>query len=125
MYLLTRDRSKPFIGKTTLYRLPNTEGEYEAELLSEFFTDPNIKKGQITAADLSPNGSTLAMISNETLWLFQNISGENFFDGEFLKLDLPIKLDMEGVVFQDDRTLYLCNEEKSGEPGILYRIILY
>ncbi len=122
LYLLTRDRSKPFIGKTTLYRLPDTPGNYEAELLGDFFTDPKKSKGQITAADFNPGGTTLVMISNEVLWLFQNIEGEDFFSGEMKKLDLPVQLDMEGVVFLDDCTIYMCNENKSGNPAILYKV---
>lgn len=124
LYLLTRDRSDPFIGKTSLYRLPNTPGTYEATFVVDFFTNTNKDKGQITAADLSPDGKTLAMISKEKMWLFQNISGDDFFAGEVLNLDLPIQLDMEGAIFADDCTLYLSNEDKPSKPAILYKIAI-
>ena len=42
------------------------------------------EKGQITAADLSPDGQTMAMISNTSIWIFQNISGEYFFRWGFI-----------------------------------------
>ncbi len=124
LYLLTRDRSKPFVGKTDLYRLPNVPGIYEAKWLGEFFTDTKKSKGQITAADLSPDGSTLAMISDETLWLFQNIVDEDYFGGEISKLDLPVQVDMEGIVFQDNCTIYMSNENKSNNPAALHKVTI-
>jgi len=124
LYLLTKDRSSPFLGRTSLYRLPKTVGTHEATFIEQFSTDNDKGKGKITAADLSPDESTLAMISSEKLWLFQNIQGDDFFNGELLKLDLPVQLDMEGVVFKDDCTLYMSNEDKSSAPAILYEITL-
>jgi hypothetical protein len=124
LYLLTKDRSKPFLGITNLYRLPNTAGTYEAVLLGQFMTDTNKDKGRITAADLSPDGQTLAMLSNEKLWLFQNIVEDDFFGGDVLDLNLPVQLDMEGIVFKDDCSLYLSNEDKASAPAILYEILL-
>ena len=122
LYLMTRDRSKPFIGKTSLYRLPNVEGTYEATFIKEFYTDAKKDKGQITAADLSPDGKTLAMVSKEQIWLFQNIINDDFLGGEMLKLELPIQVDMEGLVFQNNCTIYLSNEDKPSNPSILYQI---
>lgn len=124
LYLLTRDRSDPFVGKTSLYRLPNVPGTYDATFVMDFFTDNNKDKGQITAADLSPDGKTLVMISKEQMWLFQNITGDDFFMGEALVLELPVQLDMEGVVFEDNCILYLSNEDKPNKPAILYQVVI-
>lgn len=64
------------------------------------------------------------MISKEKIWLFQNIAGGDFFAGEVLELDLPVRLDMEGVVFTDHCTLYLSNEDKPRKPAFLYKIAI-
>ena len=122
LYLLTRDRTKPFVGKTTLYRLPAEPGNYEATFLGDFITDAKKRKGQITAADISPDETTLVVISKEVIWLFQNIQGEDFLGGEMMKLDLPLQLDMEGVVFLNDCHIYMCNENKSGNMAKLYKV---
>lgn len=122
LYLLTRDRSIPFIGKTSLYRLPNTPGNYEATYLMEYFTVDNKSKGQITAADISPNGKTLGMISNDAIWLFQNIGKDDFLSAEVFRLEFPIDKDMAGLVFQDNCTLYLSSEDRPDKPAILYQI---
>lgn len=124
LYLLTRDRSKPFKGVTRLYRLPNTAGNHQAVFLAEFKTADKKNKGQITAADISPDGTTLALLSNEVLWLFNDFSGEDFFSGTVTRKDLAEKLQLESIVFQDNCTLYLTNEEKSKEPASLYTIRL-
>ncbi len=122
LYLLTKDRSKPFAGKTRLYRLPDAPGTHEAEFLVEFFTDKSEVKGQITSADISPDGSVLALLSNEMLYIFRDFSGNDFFSGTPERNELPLKRQMEGVVFLDNCMLYLTNEAKSGEPAMLYRV---
>ncbi|MFN0175398.1 MAG: hypothetical protein ACKVU0_12165 [Saprospiraceae bacterium] len=122
LYLLTKDRSKPFAGKTRLYRLPDASGNYQAEFLAEFFTDKDKAKGQITAADLSPDGSVLAVLSNRRLYLFKDFFGNDYFSGTLEKSDLPLSRQMEGLVFQDNCTVFLTNEAKPGEPGKLYEV---
>ena len=122
LYLLTKDRSKPFTGTTKLYRLPNTIGSHKAVLLGDFKTDDNKNKGQITAADISPDGSKLTMLANETIWIFSDFIGENFFSGKVKRIDLSLELQLESIVFQDDCTLYLTNEKTDKEPANLYEI---
>jgi hypothetical protein len=122
IYLLTKDRSKPFAGKTKLYRLLDLAGTQQAEFLAEFFTDKDEKKGQITAADISPDGSTLALLSNQRLYLFKDFVGNYFFSGTLEKSDLPLHRQMEGLVFRDSCTLFLTNEAKPGQPGMLHEI---
>ncbi len=122
IYLLTKDRSKPFAGKTRLYRLPNAAGVHTAEFLAEFFTDKDEKKGQITSADLSPGGSILAILSNQRLYLFNGFSGHDFFSGTLELSDFPINRQMEGLVFQDSCIIFLTNEAKPGAPGMLYEV---
>ena len=122
LYLFTRDRSIPFFGKTTLYRLPTEPGNYEAEHLGEYITYAEELQGQITSADISPDGSTLALLAKERIYLFKNIHGDDFFGGQLERNDLPIQRQMESVVFSDNCTLYLSNEKNQGEPGALYKL---
>ena len=124
LFLLTRDRSLPFAGKTRLYKIPNTPGDYIAEYVDEFVTDKDQKKGQITAADISADFSRLVMISNESVWLFQNISGEDFFTGELIHCDFSRSSDLEGIVFQEENTLFLTSEGKPDEAAQLFRMTI-
>lgn len=122
LYLFTKDRSKPFAGKTTLYRLPNTVGNHSATLLAEWSTDNDKDKGRITAADISPDGQTLALLSNEVVWLFDQFAGADFFEGRARRIDLPYRVQMEGMVWKDNCSLYLSNEHESEAESQLYQL---
>ena len=122
LYLLTKDRSKPFVGKTKLYQLSMEPGTQIATLLGEFNTESKKAKGAITGADISPDGTKLALLSNEVIWVFSDFIGTAFFDGTVTRFDLPVEKQMEGIVFQDDCTLFIVNEGKSNQPGDLHQI---
>jgi len=122
LFLVTKDRSKPFEGKTKLYELPNEVGTHTARLLDEFKTDNKKSKGAITAADISPDKTKLAILSNEVIWVFSNFSGTAFFTGTVSRFDLPVQRQMEGLVFSDNCILLLINEEKANQPGELYQV---
>lgn len=122
IYLLTRDRSKPFNGNTRLYRLPNTVGHHQATFLATFKTDDKKNKGQITAADISQDGTTLAILANETVWIFSDYIKGKFFSGQVNRIDLSLDLQFESIAFQDDCTLYLTNEKKAEEAASLYEL---
>lgn len=124
LYLFTKDRSSPFTGKTRLYRLPNTAGTHIAVFLDEFITDDKKGKGQITAADISPDGTMVALLSNEVVWLFREFVADDFFSGNMERLDLPFERQMESIVFKDNCTLYLTNEDKSKEPACLFEMMI-
>ena len=69
-----------------------------------------------TGADISPDGSRLAVATYVALWLFDApASGDNWFAGEAHKLDLPRDLwnrQLEAVAWQDESTLLLVNERR-------------
>ena len=124
LYLLIKDRSSPFSGITRLYRLPNIAGNHSAIFQGEFITENNKDKGQVTSADLNQDGSVLAMLSNEMIWLFSGFSEGQYFSGTETKIDLPSGIQFEGIVFQDNCTLFLTSETTSGEEASLYQVDL-
>ena len=122
LYLFTKDRTKPFKGSTKLYKLPNIEGNHTAALLAEFKTNTKEEFGRITAADISPDGATVVLLANEVVWVFTQFSGEQFFGGTVQRIDLPVNVQMEGIVFQDNCTLYLTNEKQSKQSARLFEL---
>lgn len=124
IFLLSRDRSKPFSGKTRLYQLLNSPGNQEAVFLAEFETNPKKNKGQITSADISPDEKKLVILANEALWIFQDFQGNNFFSGEVTRMDLPWNYQMEAVAFEDNKTIFLTNEKQGEHVARLHRIKL-
>lgn len=122
LYLFTKDRSKPFSGKTRLYQLNNEIGTQTATFICEFQTDSKKAKGAITAGDISPDKSKIALLSNEVVWVFHGFTDTDFFNGSNDRFELPIKKQMEGIVFSDDCHLILINERKFNQPGELFRM---
>lgn len=122
LYLFTRDRSKPFQGKTKLYKLPNTPGTHTAILMGGFFTDAKQNNGAITSADISPDGSRVAILSNRAVWEFSNFQDDNFFSGSVQRTDLPLDAQMESIHYLDDCSAYLTNEKQNGYESRLFRL---
>ncbi len=122
LYLFVRDRTIPFQGMTKIYVLPTQTGNHVAKLVSTFSTDLDKDKGAITSADISPDGSVMGIISNERIWLFTNFNTPDFFLGNAQMLSLPADRQTEGIVFVDNCSLYLTNEEKAENAPMLQKV---
>lgn len=94
-----------------LYRLDtqHTDRENVLTLLGEH--DGTLS---VTAADLSPDGSTLAIATYTALWLFERpASGDNWLAGSSRRAELDRGLwrrQLEAIAWQDSATLLLINE---------------
>ena len=114
IYLFTKNRSIPI--KTSVYRIPDQPGEYVAKKMGTFDTagsntnDTDIYSYWITAADLSPNGKQLALLSHDRVWIFYNFSDDNFFGGDYKVYELETSTQKESVCFVDNSTLYITDE---------------
>ena len=114
LYLITKNRSfsGAFEAGANLYRL-DTEFTDEDNLLT--LIDSHEQMITVTGAELSPNGQTLAVISYDALWLFERpAEGDAWLSSTFKRhaLDTDVVRQMETVVWDDDTTLLLTNEER-------------
>lgn len=100
-------------GFTKRYRLPAIPGNYQAELIDSFYIN-----NFVTAADISPDGKHLALLSYGNIYIFSHFPGNSFFDGNLLKINIPLS-QAEAISFADDHTIYYAAEE-----GFLYKINL-
>lgn len=121
LWLFTRDRSSPFIGQTKLYKLPATEGTHIAQLQSAFVTDDDRSRGAIRSASISPDGSKLAIASKETLWIFTEFTGNDFFGGEVNTFNINNGTQLEGMTFKDNCILLFSDETSAEGGGSLYQ----
>ena len=67
-----------------------------------------------TAADLSPDGKRLAVLTVVSLWVFERPpEGDRWLSRPSRKLALPRErtLQAEGVTWDDDETIRICNEQ--------------
>ncbi|MCL1098958.1 hypothetical protein [Shewanella gelidii] len=115
LYLFSKNRSKPFDGKTRLYRIGDHAANFQAQYVSEFTTCTSMKHlCWITSAALSPDRSKLILLDSQRLWLFENWQGDDFFSGNAYQINLGIVTQKEAVTFYDDNTIIFTDEEFKG-----------
>ena len=114
LYLLTKNRSDT---TTDLYRFPTLQAtdEIELEKISTFELGYDVLNdgGKVTAADISPDGKTLAMLCYDAVYLFDKpTQGDDWFAGDHrqVMLDQAVTKQAEGLAFHDGH-LVLTNEE--------------
>lgn len=114
LYLFSKHRTLPMA--TNLYRIPDSAGTYVAKKISSFYTGeagPGEHKFfayWITAADISQDGTKVAIISGKKVWVFSGFQGDDFFNGTNIVIDFGVNSQKEAVVFVDNSTLYLTDE---------------
>ncbi|PIQ20928.1 MAG: hypothetical protein COW65_12150 [Cytophagales bacterium CG18_big_fil_WC_8_21_14_2_50_42_9] len=103
LYLVTKDRGAGITAK--LYELPDQSGTHEARYISRY--DVN---APVTAADISPDGKTLLLLSKGALHFFPANNSPNFFKSGMKTYDLGKVGQTEGAVFTDNKTVMITNE---------------
>jgi len=117
VYLLTKHY---FDSITVLYRFDDLSGTDTTtlDLVAEFNTE-----GSVSAADASPDGNRLAVLANvfagfpstdissSIVWLFEVVSGDDYFNGTKYRLRIDAG-QCEAICFMDDDTLLITNEEE-------------
>jgi hypothetical protein len=104
IYLLTKHRADSL---TTLYRLdkPVPGKVNRLKLLSSFDV-----RGMVTAADATEDGLRLAVLTYDSVWVFEVARGDDYFNGHTV-LWLPISAGQcEAVCFDGPDSLLITNE---------------
>jgi hypothetical protein len=123
-YIITKNRTQPFNGEALLYKVPAVEGNHNAQYLGSFIP-PKGKNRQVTSADISPDGKTIVLLGNGTLWVFTDYVLDNFISNGTLKtIDLGVYTQLESVSFTNNNTLLLSDEESAKTGRNLYSFVL-
>lgn len=93
-------------GIARLYRLPARPGNYVAELIDEIAI-----KGQVTSADISPNGDTFVLLTYGKLLFFDIKHGKIDFKSPATCLKL-VRKQTEAVMFLNKHDLLITNEQR-------------
>ena len=115
VFVLTKDRSDTF---TKLYRLASRDPDRSNTLtyLDRFDTG-----GPVTAADASPDGLRLAVLTHHRVWMFERTDTRRpFFAARVLMREYQLaegKSDCESICFETPTTLLIAGETQ----GRLYR----
>ncbi len=109
LYLFTKDRAQQRTSK--VYTVPDQPGSYTAQLLTQLSI-----AGEVTGADLSPDGRHLALLGQEKLYLFTGNDLASALQAPPKTISLNGAGQTEGILFLDNNTLLI-----STEQGALYR----
>lgn len=107
LYLISKNWGNS--GYSKLYKLPDTAGTHSAQLIDSFASP------MVTAADYHSSGK-LAILSMDRVTIFDQFSGENFFNGRNSTFFFPLT-QKEGVSFVSSNSLYITQENHRFFPG--------
>ncbi|MBO6524858.1 MAG: hypothetical protein JJ971_13585 [Balneolaceae bacterium] len=109
IYIITKNESG---GEAKLFRLDNPV-EDEVNIPTEVSAFKF--RGQVTAADISPDESKLAVLTYRSIWLFDLVEGIPFFDGKKYWQPIQGVEQVESIAFSGDDLII------AEENGDLYR----
>lgn len=121
LYIFTKSRVRNKFGKTSLYKVPAKEGNHKAVLISEF-NGCNEMDCWITSADISNDGSRVALLSPSSVLIFSDYKNDNFLSGKLTKIPLNYTSQKEGITFKDNTTLLITDEKAHGAGGNFYEL---
>jgi hypothetical protein len=118
IYLFTKNRTSPFTGYCKIYSVPQVAGEYSLSPVDSLYINTgNMMDSWVTAADISPDGKTLALLSHQYVWLIKNFTGNRFSTGKIFRLDLKHFSHKAGLCFSTNSMLYISDELEMGILG--------
>ncbi|MEO9570073.1 MAG: hypothetical protein ABJH82_13235 [Polaribacter sp.] len=120
-YIFTKSRVKDKFGKTTLYKIPAKKGNHKAEYISEFNNGKEMVSW-ITSADISKDGSKVALLSPSSILIFSDFKKDNFLSGKVKRITFNNQSQKEGICFKDTNTLLITDEKAHGLGGNLYQL---
>ena len=125
LYIFTKNRTRPYSGETLIYRVPDSEGDYDAEFLGSLVLCTSQDHCSVTGADISPDGKTIALLGYGLVFLVTNFELPNFDSASIRIIDLNTATQTESIGFLDAKTLLIADEKNNRTGGgSLYSISL-
>lgn len=121
LYLFSKNRTEPYDGKCYMYVLPAKVGTYTLSPVDSFlFPAQDYRLGWITAADISPDGKMIALLSSHKMHIFiGDFDQLSFFQGEYLEVDFNHLSQKEAIVFKKDGSgVFITDEENQIGPNL-------
>lgn len=124
LYLITKDRSRPYEGKAFIYKVPAIKGNHPAKLIGEFVSCLDSQFCSITAADISPDGKRIVLLGSGFIWLFSDFTSEDFTQGNLQTIDVLYRTQQESICFVDNHTVLIADEQSKTKGRSLYSYTL-
>lgn len=106
LYLFTKDRAQQSTSK--VYMLTDQPGQQTAKLIAKLAIP-----GEVTDANLSPDGKRLALLGREELFILEGSDLNAILKAKPRRIDLGGAGQTEGLVFTDNQTLIISTEQGS------------
>lgn len=119
-YLFTKNRSSNFDGTASIYKVPTSTGNHQAQKVGEFKSGPDYNNYVLTSAAISPDHKKLALLTHSKIILFENFKGDDFLSGKRTEIDLQHFSQKEAICFKDNTTLYIADEKVKKAGGKVY-----
>ena len=120
LYIFTKDRSRPYLGKTLVYQIPDKKGDYKAKLVGSFNLCNDQDHCSVTGADISDDGKTLALIGYGYLYLSKDFDLTDISSAKFEAIYLKHETQIESVCFINDSSLLIADEQSKTKGRNLY-----
>ncbi len=117
-YLFTRNRSKDFNGKTTVYRLPINGSSKKAIKLAEIEICNDDKDCQVTGAAINTSG-TIALLTSDKVFTISNYHAD-FKSFDIKRYDLEHYSQKEGLDYTSQNSLLIIDERNKSTGGMMY-----
>ena len=123
LFLFSKNRGD---FRTDVYGMPNKPGEYVVSIQGSFDCE-----GLVTGADYrqSVSGAELVLVGYSIhgkamypfILYFPDVKGTQFLSEPVQRLDYEKDLQTETIVFYDQHSVLITNEEESGADGYIYQ----
>jgi hypothetical protein len=118
LYLFSKNRTTPFTGYSKIYTLPQQPGSYIAVCNDSIYLGKGpMIDNWVTAADISPDGKILVLLSHQYLWLIKNFKENRFSTGKIFRVKLNHFSHKAGVSFLTNTKLCIVDELEMGLIG--------
>ena len=124
LYIFSKNRNDENGGHTYVFTIPAKQGTYKATYLGDLRTCEGRRDCYITAAALSPDKKTIALLSHDRVFLLSDFITPHFLKGKLQEFNFKHSSQKESVTYKNDSTLYIADERRIHTGGNLFEYSL-
>lgn len=125
-YLFTKNRSKNFDGTFYVYKIPNKNGVFTAEKITELNSGKTFKNNAITGATYDHVTKTIALTTHTNVILLSFVNDKSLKQENLKFVAYNHNSQKESITFKDKNTLLIADEKekKNAVGGNVYEFKL-
>ncbi|MBK1895422.1 hypothetical protein JHL15_06635 [Chryseobacterium sp. YIM B02567] len=122
-YLFTKNRSKGFDGTFLVFKIPNKEGDFEAQLIGKLKLNGKYADAAITSASINSKQNQIVLLNHKNIHVLTGFTPNDFSKTKIQKISLNHNSQKEAVVFLNDKTLLIADEKDKAKAtgGNVYK----